>query len=161
MSPDRDRVGSLTEALSRLAARGMLPSPTATDAKASGVAGNWTKESGRNAGATLTDVVVRKLDTKTHSPTSTSQHDKSSPTSSPTGERVGNGGGLLSPRFVEWMMGLPPGWVSTSGPPPTPTSFSSSETESFPTPPASRSPSYSTAWSGADDFGEPGDDDFG
>jgi hypothetical protein len=63
-----------------------LPTPTATDAKSSGTAGNWTKESGRHAGTTLTDAVVR-----------TNGRD--------------SGGNRLSPRFVEWMMGYPARWT--------------------------------------------------
>lgn len=63
-----------------------LPTPTARDHRASGTVHNWTKESGRNPGTTLTDAVVR-----TDGPTC--------------------GGMRLSPSFVEWMMGLPIGWT--------------------------------------------------
>lgn len=94
---------TLPEAINKLAARGMLPTPTATDCKASGTAGNWTESSGRNAGATLTDVAVRGLDTPS----------KASGESSTSGEPTGIGGMRLAPQFVSWMMGLPPHWVST------------------------------------------------
>lgn len=118
---ERGKIGSLTEALcddklsaeiKRLSSRqGGLPTPTAMDCKASGVAGNWTRESSRNAGATLTDVVVRKLDQSG---------------STAEGQSTGTGGMRLSPAFVEWMMGLPPGWTRI----PTPSNSTSSETAS-------------------------------
>jgi hypothetical protein len=92
-----------------------LPTPTATDCKASGVAGNWTPGSGRNAGATLTDVVVRQL------PTPSARDWKSGTVSQATLDRnarplnevitTGDASRRLSPRFVEWMMGLPIGWT--------------------------------------------------
>src|ERR1051326_1968161 len=50
-----ERPSAGTPSLYQLAARGRLPTPTATDCKASGTAGNWTKESGRNSGTTLTN----------------------------------------------------------------------------------------------------------
>lgn len=117
--PERDgKEGpTLPEAINRLRERGMLPT-TCSDAKAAGTAGNWTPESGRNSGATLTDVAVRGLDTPSIS-------SGPSPTS---GAPTGIGGGRLNPAFVEWMMGLPTGWVSTSKP--TPTNSTSSATAS-------------------------------
>jgi hypothetical protein len=57
------RDGQLPTEIERLRSRGLLPTPTAQDARAGGPAGNWTPESGRHAGATLTDVVVRGVDT--------------------------------------------------------------------------------------------------
>lgn len=94
---DRTQGATLHEGITKLIERGVLPTPTATDCKASGVAGNWTRESGRNAGATLTDVAVRKIEAG----------------SSETAEPTGIGAMLLNPRFVEWMMGLPTGWALT------------------------------------------------
>lgn len=70
------------------ASRVMPPTPTATDCKASGTAGNWTKESGRNAGTTLTDATCRQSG------------------------QASSDGLRLNPRFVEWMMGLPMDWTS-------------------------------------------------
>ena len=130
---DRKEGATLHEGVARLMARGMLPTPTATDCKASGTAGNWTEGSGRNAGATLTDVAVRGLDTPS----------KSSGESPSSGEPTGNGGLLLNPRFVEWMMGLPTGWalVSTS----TPSNFTSSATASSRSQRAQRSAPSGTA----------------
>ena len=111
---DRDpNKRTLVEEINYLRERGLLPTPTATDHKASGTAGNWTKESGRNAGATLTDVVVRRLDTPSNA----------SGQSSTPGEPTGIGGTRLSQRFVEWLMNLPRGWVDV----PMPTSSTSSE----------------------------------
>lgn len=73
--------------LGSMAASGkLLPTPTATDCEASGTAGNWSKESGRHSGTTLTDAVVRS-------------------------GRQSSGGLRLSPRFVEWMMGFPIRWT--------------------------------------------------
>lgn len=78
----------------------LIPTATATDAKASGVTGNWTKEkaaatSGRHSGTTLTDYAVR---------------------AGSDGQRS-SGGMRLSPRFVEWMMALPDGWAKIDGDP--------------------------------------------
>jgi len=92
---------NLVEAVTRLATRPSLPTPTTRDCQATGVAGNWTAESGRNAGATLTDVVVRGLDAPSHS----------SGESSTKGRPTGIGGERHSARFVLWMMGLPTGWT--------------------------------------------------
>lgn len=95
------RSGQLPTELARLKARGALPTPTAQDARGSGVAGNWTAESGRHSGSTLTDVVARGIDLKASTP------------SSPPPPSTGTGTALPSPSFVEWMMGLAPGWSRT------------------------------------------------
>src|SRR5262249_8089905 len=63
-----------------------LPTPTASDAKASGAAGDST-QSGRHSGTTLTDVVAG---------------------AAPAGRA-----GRLNPRFCEWMMDLPIGWTDS------------------------------------------------
>lgn len=145
---EHERPSAGTPSLWTMAAREelRLPTPTATDCKASGVAGNWTPESGRNSGATLTDVVVRGLATPTASdckramasasqkgrnlsgdlgnlPTPNARDMKGRPGAG-TIERGGRQASLpaaacptgseysrLSPRFVEWMMGLPIGWT--------------------------------------------------
>jgi site-specific DNA-cytosine methylase len=91
--------------------RGLLPTPTAGDAKASGVAANRTPDSGRHSGATLTDVVVRGIDIPT------------SPESMTSGEPTGTGATRLNPAFVAWMMGLPAGWA-TIKPMPRPSTYS-------------------------------------
>ena len=124
------RTGQLSAAVQALRARGSIPTVTANDAKAGGVAGNWTEESGRHSGTTLTDLVVRKVDSK---------RGATSRGSLQRGESTGTGGGVLSPRFVEWMMGWPPGWVQTThtvlpSRRSTQTRSSCSETASSPTP---------------------------
>lgn len=113
--PDRDgKEGpTLVEAINQLAARGQLPTPTAQDARRNGVAGNWTEASGRHTGATLTDVAVRRLDTPSKSSTELAS--------------TGIGETLLNPRFVEWMMGLPPMWLTI----PTQTNSTRPATASF------------------------------
>lgn len=78
-----------------------LPTPTAQDSRASGVAANWTELSGRHAGATLTDVAVRGLSTPS----------RTSGESSTPGDPTGSGETHPSGRFVAWMMGLPTGWT--------------------------------------------------
>lgn len=60
-----------------------LPTPTATDSRASGAAGYSTK-SGRHSGTTLTDAVLGAAS---------------------AGRR-----GQLNPQLSEWMLGLPDGW---------------------------------------------------
>ena len=92
----RDHKGATSEnrnspTMADLAKNGMLPTPVATDHKQSGTRGNWTKESGRNAGTTLTDATCRP------------------------GGRASSEGLRLSPLFVEWMMGLPEGWTMPHG----------------------------------------------
>jgi hypothetical protein len=76
------------------AARDLWPTPTATDAKASGAAG-YSTESGRHPGVTLTDATVRGA---------MSTNSRPAPTRSPNGL-------VLSPRFVEAMQGFPDGWT--------------------------------------------------
>lgn len=112
---------TLVEAINMLRQRGKLPTPTATDARAGGTAGNWTKESGRHAGATLTDVVVRGVDTPSRGPISATTPNSPSPPSLNRGSPTGIGGGLLNPAFVEWMMGWPAGWMETYKPDARPT----------------------------------------
>lgn len=70
----------------RTAIAATWPTPTAQDAKLSGVQGNWTPESGRNSGTTLTDAAVRE------------------------GQRSCEGK-ALNPAWVEALMGFPPGWT--------------------------------------------------
>ena len=76
------RVGEVWPSLDGLVRT--LPTPTAQDAKASGAAG-YSTASGRHSGTTLTDALAGAAS---------------------AGRR-----GRVSPRFVEWMMGLPIGWT--------------------------------------------------
>jgi hypothetical protein len=84
----------------------LLPTPTSTDFKASGAAG-YSTASGRHAGYTLTDVLVRGL---LPSPRARDWKgwgkDCLPPKPGPEGRR-------LNPRFVEWMMGWPDQWTKT------------------------------------------------
>ena len=64
----------------------MWPTPTTGDAKLSGIQGNWTPESGRARGTTLTDAAVRE------------------------GRRTCDGK-ALNPAWTEALMGFPPGWT--------------------------------------------------
>lgn len=75
----------------------LYPTPTAGDAKASG--SGLAEGSSANPGVSLTDVVVhgRSLRDGQHGPRI------------PDADQAG--GRHLSPRFVEWMMGLPLGWT--------------------------------------------------
>lgn len=75
------------------------PTPTASDAKASGAA-DYSTESGRHEGITLTDAAVR----------SPPDH-----LTSKDGAAISTRA-VLNPRFVEALMGFPDGWI-TSVPP--------------------------------------------
>lgn len=140
MPRERPQGATLPEEINRLRSRGLLPTPTATDARAGGPAGNWTAASGRHAGATLTDVAVRGVDTPTRSRSSENPLGSPSPTSPNPGASTGIGGGRLNPAFVEWMMGLPLGWTMIA----TPSSYTSSVTVSSSTRRRPRSPSSGT-----------------
>lgn len=67
----------------------LLPTPTVGDAAASG--SRCSEGSSAHPGVSLTDVVVHGRTLASHGPRSQS--------------------GRLSPRFVEWLMGLPLGWT--------------------------------------------------
>ena len=98
--------------LAARARRGLLPTPTVGDSRASGSAG-YSTASGRHSGTTLTDAVVRY-------PTPTMRDHRSGSTSGINrqgGQLLPEAvGGLLSPQFVEWMMGLPIGWTACDAP---------------------------------------------
>lgn len=82
-----------------------LPTPTATDARASG--GN------KPSNVTLTDATVRNLEAWGKYATAIDRWERilGRPAPAPT-EPSPNDNARLSPRFVEWMMGLPDGWVT-------------------------------------------------
>jgi hypothetical protein len=103
------------------------PTPTATDAKASGAA-HLSTESGRHAGTTLTDAAVRK---RWATPTATDARSAvanatqigrrlAGDIASPRDRTKSTSGMVLNPLFVETLMGLPLGW----------TDYASLETES-------------------------------
>jgi hypothetical protein len=68
-----------------MAKRGLLPTPTAGDAKGSGSRNRSGSKA--HAGVILTDAVARG------------------------GSEGGPAVGRLNPSFVEWMMGFPAGWT--------------------------------------------------
>ena len=76
----------------------LWPTPTAGDAKASG--SRNTPQSKANAGISLTDAVRMDGGTGRLSTMACARDSL---------QRSGNG--LLSPRWVEWLMGFPPGWT--------------------------------------------------
>ena len=84
----------------------MLPTPTAMDSKASG--GSTPHD------VTLTDATVRYAATWGDYAPAIARHERAlgrpAPAHlEPTGK---DGAGRLAPRFVEWMMGLPDGWIT-------------------------------------------------
>ena len=90
----------------------LLPTPTATDHKASGA--TYTPTGSHHAGTTLTDATVRQPEAFGQYTAAVGRWETilGRPAPSPT-EPTGKGGAArLSPRFVEWMMGLPDGWVT-------------------------------------------------
>ena len=86
----------------------LLPTPTSSDAKASGSHGY-----GGNEFCTLTDATVRQAqDWREYGPAIARwEHVLGRPAPAPT-EPGAKGQPRLSPRFVEWMMGLPAGHVT-------------------------------------------------
>jgi len=108
---ERPSAGTLS--LFTMAAKGLLPTPTATDAKSSGnTTTQWS--SARHTGTTLTDAVVRMLPTPTARDMKGAALKRSPSSGKALTDALGATGGKLprlSPRFVEWMMGLPLGWT--------------------------------------------------
>jgi hypothetical protein len=87
----------------------LLPTPTVMDHKASG--GN--PDTTGTHGTTLTDATVRQpADFGQYAPAIARWEALTRPAPPPT-EPTGKGGAhRLSPAFVEWLMGLPAGWVT-------------------------------------------------
>lgn len=90
----------------------LLPTPTAMDSKASG---------GKvgSPDVTLTDATergdTRGINFGDYAPAIARWEHLTRPAPAPT-EPTGKGGAhRLSPRFVEWMMGIPAGWVNVPG----------------------------------------------
>lgn len=100
------------------------PTPTATDAKASGAAAYLTA-SGRHAGTTLTDAAVRLWPTPCTSDSKRTESGDPPRTGGPslvgainghpheTTAKDGASGWVLNPEFVEALMGLPRGWTDS------------------------------------------------
>lgn len=100
-------------------AQRLLPTPVATDAAGSG---NRPTDKASHPGTSLTDAAVhgrgymgRPHDTNPWGDYDTAVHNwerLTRPAPAPTLNDGKNGAPRLSARFVEWMMGLPPGWVT-------------------------------------------------
>jgi DNA (cytosine-5)-methyltransferase 1 len=90
----------------------LLPTPTSTDHKASGSAA-YAKTDTHTPGTTLTDATVRQsADFGQYAPAIARWEALTRPAPPPT-EPTGKGGAhRLSPRFVEFMQGLPAGHVT-------------------------------------------------
>ncbi len=99
------RVGPVRHSLESLAKQGLLPTPTAGDAKESGAAGYSTER--RHSGTTLTDAPVRRL------PTPGGRDWKVQGKDGLELRLAGRTDRRLNPRFVEWMMGFPDRWTET------------------------------------------------
>jgi len=98
---------SLHEAVGRL-----LPTPTSTDHEASGSAA-YAKTSTHNLGTTLTDAAVRQPGRWGQYAEAIARWEPlTRPAPDPTEPTGRNGAHRLSPRFVEWMQGLPAGHVT-------------------------------------------------
>lgn len=90
----------------------LLPTPTSTDHKASGATYDATET--HHTGMTLTDATVRQPERFGQYAPAIARWEAvlGRPAPAPT-EPTGKGGAhRLSPRFVEWLMGLPVGWVT-------------------------------------------------
>lgn len=90
----------------------LLPTPTSTDHKASGA--SYAATDTHHTGTTLTDATVRQADRFGQYAPAIARWEAvlGRPAPAPT-EATGKGGAhRLSPRFVEWLMGLPDGWVT-------------------------------------------------
>lgn len=90
----------------------LLPTPTATDRRSSG--STYAGTDTHHQGVTLTDATVRQTDAFGQYAPAIARWEAvlGRPAPAPT-EPTGKGGAhRLSPRFVEWMMGLPDGWVT-------------------------------------------------
>jgi DNA (cytosine-5)-methyltransferase 1 len=85
----------------------LLPTPTATDSKASGGAEG-------SANVTLTDATVRGrgADWGEYEPAIRRWEQVTGQQAPPATEPTAKGTRRLSPYFTEWMMGLPAGWVT-------------------------------------------------
>jgi len=90
----------------------LMPTPTSTDHKASGSAA-YAKTDTHNTGTTLTDATVRQPERwGQYAPAIARWEALTRPAPSPTEPTGKVGAHRLSARFVEWLMGLPAGWVT-------------------------------------------------
>lgn len=96
-------------------AQRLLPTPTATDRKASGA--SYAPSATHHAGTTLTDATVRQPERFGEYAPAIARWEAvlGRPAPAPTEPTGRDGSQRLSPRFVEWLMGLPDGWVTDVG----------------------------------------------
>jgi len=85
----------------------LLPTPSVADAT-----GGHANRSGDRSHELLLPGVVRSVDFGTYTPAITRWEALTRPAPSPTEPTGRDGAHRLSPRFVEWMQGLPDGWVT-------------------------------------------------
>ena len=109
---------TLTDAL----VRGLLPTPTSSEAVRGWAVRGKNAQGGKSLGETLLPTPTTRPESHRHNG------------GDPLGTRVGGQNGhRLNPQFVEWMMGWPSNWTKTD--------CSSAETESFHKPQSGRSAS--------------------
>jgi hypothetical protein len=89
----------------------LLPTPTMTDHRASGA--SYPSTDTHQQGTTLTDATVRQPDRWGDYGHAIARWEAvlGRPAPEPTEPTGKNGSQRLSPAFVEWMMGLPEGWI--------------------------------------------------
>jgi DNA (cytosine-5)-methyltransferase 1 len=106
---------SLSIETQRLAVADLLPTPTATDHKASGA--SYAATDTHHAGTTLTDATVRQPERFGQYAPAIARWEAilGRPAPAPTEPTGRDGAHRLSPRFVEFLMGLDDGWVTDVG----------------------------------------------
>lgn len=109
------RVGPVRHSLQGMAQRGLIPTPTASDANGSGSRNTATSKA--HPGVSLTDWARgdggkgRLLPTPgAEDHRNCADYSDGSRGHSPQLRHLGKG--RLNPRFVEWMMGFPPDWTA-------------------------------------------------
>ena len=89
----------------------LLPTPTSMDSRSSGA--TYAPTDTHHTGTTLTDATVRQADRfGIYAPAIARWEALTRPAPAPTEPTGRDGAHRLSPAFVEWLMGLPAGWVT-------------------------------------------------
>lgn len=111
--PERRRAGGHSVSLQDIVEHRLLPTPTASDGNgARNATANRSPGSTAHSGVTLNDIVYAGLFGPYAPAIRRWEQTTGHPAPAPT-EPTGRGGAhRLSARFAEWMMGLPPGWVT-------------------------------------------------
>jgi DNA (cytosine-5)-methyltransferase 1 len=106
---------SLSLDTQRLAVAQLLPTPTASDHKASGA--SYAPTDTHHTGTTLTHATVRQPERFGQYAPAIARWESvlGRPAPAPTEPTGRDGAHRLSPRFVEWLMGLGDGWVTDVG----------------------------------------------